>query len=106
MLLFAVAYRYYYKIPNVAGECYYNQNQSIYENVELRQCAMVTNIKWSAAIAGASTASIFIMSTAAVALEKWRERKVLSGEAATTENTISEAREERAADTVEPLVEV
>lgn len=45
------------------------------------------------------------MSTAVVALEKWRERKVLLGEAATTENTISE-REEREAGTVEPLVEV
>jgi hypothetical protein len=43
------------------------------------------------------------MSTAVVALEKWRERKVLLGEAATTENTISVERE---ADTVEPLVEV
>lgn len=52
MLLYVVAYRYYYKIPNVAGECYYNQNQSIYGNVELKHCAMVTNVKWSAAIAG------------------------------------------------------
>ena len=51
MVLYAIAYRYFYKIPNVAGLCWYNQNQSIRANVELKYCAMVTNVKFSAAVA-------------------------------------------------------